>query len=155
MVYGIGFPELLVIYVIAALVLVGIVVAIVRAMRRNKRWRSTTSARTHRGAAPQVGVAPLFFCHATGARLMKDGRPFSIRSAPVREGRTYYRSNMGTLPDIHRQASIGGRKVSVWHRFIGAHRISSYFLQRPRCRSVKNKPSAPWPYHSPLKKRLV
>lgn len=37
MVYGIGFPELLVIYVIATLVLVGIVVAIVRAMRRNKR----------------------------------------------------------------------------------------------------------------------
>lgn len=37
MVYGIGFPELLVIYVIAALILVGIVVAIVRAMRRNKR----------------------------------------------------------------------------------------------------------------------
>ena len=37
MVYGIGFPELLVIYVIAARVLVGIVVAIVRAMRRNKR----------------------------------------------------------------------------------------------------------------------
>lgn len=37
MVYGIGFPELLVIYVISALVLVGIVVAIVRAMRRNKR----------------------------------------------------------------------------------------------------------------------
>lgn len=37
MVYGIGFPELLVIYVIAALVLVGIVVAIVRAVRRNKR----------------------------------------------------------------------------------------------------------------------
>lgn len=37
MVYGIGFPELLAIYVIAALVLVGIVVAIVRAMRRNKR----------------------------------------------------------------------------------------------------------------------
>lgn len=37
MVHGIGFPELLVIYVIAALVLVGIVVAIVRAMRRNKR----------------------------------------------------------------------------------------------------------------------
>lgn len=36
MVYGIGFPELLVIYVIAALVLVGIVVAIVRAMRRSK-----------------------------------------------------------------------------------------------------------------------
>ena len=37
MIYGIGFPELLVIYVIAALVLVGIVVTIVRAMRRNKR----------------------------------------------------------------------------------------------------------------------
>lgn len=37
MIYGIGFPELLVIYVIAVLVLVGIVVAIVRAMRRNKR----------------------------------------------------------------------------------------------------------------------
>lgn len=36
MVYGIGFPVLLVIYVIAALVLVGIVVAIVRAMRGKK-----------------------------------------------------------------------------------------------------------------------
>ena len=36
MVYGIGFPELLVIYVIAALVLVGIVVAIVRAVRGKK-----------------------------------------------------------------------------------------------------------------------
>ena len=33
MVYGIGFPELLVIYVIAALVLAGIVVALVRAVR--------------------------------------------------------------------------------------------------------------------------
>lgn len=37
MIYGIGFPKLLVIYAVAALVLVGIVVAIVRAMRRNKR----------------------------------------------------------------------------------------------------------------------
>lgn len=36
MVYGIGFPKLLVIYVIAALVLVGIVVAIVRAVRGKK-----------------------------------------------------------------------------------------------------------------------
>lgn len=36
MAYGIGFPELLVIYVIAALVLVGIVVAIVRAVRGKK-----------------------------------------------------------------------------------------------------------------------
>lgn len=36
MVYGIGFPELPVIYVIAALVLVGIVVAIVRAARGKK-----------------------------------------------------------------------------------------------------------------------
>lgn len=36
MVYGIGFPGLLVIYVIAALVLVGIVVAIVRAVRGKK-----------------------------------------------------------------------------------------------------------------------
>lgn len=36
MVYGIGFPELLVIYVVAALVLVGIVVVIVRAVRGSK-----------------------------------------------------------------------------------------------------------------------
>ncbi len=37
MVYGIGFPELLVVYLVAALVLVGIVVAIVRAVRGKKR----------------------------------------------------------------------------------------------------------------------
>lgn len=37
MIYGIGFAELLVIYVVVALVLVGIVWAIVRAVRRNKR----------------------------------------------------------------------------------------------------------------------
>lgn len=36
MIYGIGFPELLVIYVVAALVLVGIVVAIVRTVRGSK-----------------------------------------------------------------------------------------------------------------------
>ena len=36
MVYGIGFPELLVIYAVAALVLVGIAVAIVRAVRGSK-----------------------------------------------------------------------------------------------------------------------
>lgn len=37
MVYGIGFPELLVVYLVAALVLVGIVVVIVRAVRGKKR----------------------------------------------------------------------------------------------------------------------
>lgn len=36
MVYGIGFPELLVIYAVAAVVLVGIVMAIVRAVRGSK-----------------------------------------------------------------------------------------------------------------------
>lgn len=36
MTYGIGLPELLVIYAVAALVLVGIVVAIVRAVRGSK-----------------------------------------------------------------------------------------------------------------------
>ena len=36
MIYGIGFPELLVIYAVAALVLVGIVMAIVRAVRGSK-----------------------------------------------------------------------------------------------------------------------
>ena len=36
MVYGIGFPELLAIYVIAALVIAGIVFAIVKAVRHRK-----------------------------------------------------------------------------------------------------------------------
>lgn len=52
MVYGIGFPELPVIYVIAALVLVGIVVAIVRAARGKKHWRNLHRP-THEEARPR------------------------------------------------------------------------------------------------------